>query len=192
MKPAIKILTLLLTNKEERYTIKQIAERVNINYRIAYEKVIQLQHEKLIKITPSGNSKTSQLTYQFNPLLFQAEYERRQNLLKNKNFLVLQKRLSSLPFPFITLLFGSYAKGTTNKHSDIDLLTIGADKKELATTLSLWPEQIHLTSVTYAEFIHMAKSKEFTVVSEAIKNNIILIGIEEYYRLLEKCLIQIE
>jgi len=30
----------------------------------------------------------------------------------------------------------------------------------------------------------MAKSKEFTVVSEAIKNNIIFIGIEEYYRLL--------
>lgn len=192
MKPAIKILTLLLTNKEERYTIKQIAERLNINYRIAHEKVIQLQQEKLIKITSSGNSKISQLTYQFNSLLFQAEYERRQDLLKNKNFLVLQKRLTNLPFPFIALLFGSYAKGTANKHSDIDLLTIGGDKKELATTLSLWPEKIHLTSLTYAEFIHMAKSKEFTVVSEAIKNNIIIIGIEEYYRLLEKCLIQIE
>jgi hypothetical protein len=30
----------------------------------------------------------------------------------------------------------------------------------------------------------MAKSKEFSVVSEVIKKNIILIGIEEYYRLL--------
>jgi hypothetical protein len=30
----------------------------------------------------------------------------------------------------------------------------------------------------------MSKSREFTVVSEALRNNIILIGIEEYYRLL--------
>ena len=46
-------------------------------------------------------------------------------------------------------------------------------------------KKIHLTAVTYKDFIYMAKSKEFTVVSEAIKNNIILVGIEEYYRLLK-------
>jgi len=34
-------------------------------------------------------------------------------------------------------------------------------------------------------FSAMAKSKEFTVISEILKNNIILIGIEEYYRLLK-------
>jgi hypothetical protein len=31
----------------------------------------------------------------------------------------------------------------------------------------------------------MLKTKEFSVVSEAIKNNIILVGIEDYYRLME-------
>ncbi len=31
----------------------------------------------------------------------------------------------------------------------------------------------------------MAKSREFTVVSEAIKHNFILLGTEEYYRLLK-------
>ena len=31
----------------------------------------------------------------------------------------------------------------------------------------------------------MIQSKEFTVGSEAMKNNIILIGIEDYYRLLK-------
>lgn len=31
----------------------------------------------------------------------------------------------------------------------------------------------------------MAKSRELTVVSEAMKKNIILIGIEDYYRVLE-------
>ena len=85
----------------------------------------------------------------------------------------------------IAVLFGSYAKGTANKHSDIDVLTIGGDEKEIKATISMLPDKIHHTAVSYENFIRMAKSKEFTVVSEAIKNNIILIGIEEYYRLLK-------
>jgi len=94
------------------------------------------------------------------------------------------KRLFELQFPFIALLFGSHTKGKANKHSDIDLLTIGGDEKEIRSIISLWPEKIHLTAITYKDFIHMAKSREFTAVSEAVKNNIILVGIEEYYRLL--------
>jgi hypothetical protein len=31
----------------------------------------------------------------------------------------------------------------------------------------------------------MERSKDFSVVSEAIKRNIILVGIEDYYRLME-------
>src|SRR3989338_9125322 len=142
MNSEIKILKLLLENKEEKFTIKKISEKLNINYRIAYEKVINLEKEKMIKITITGNSKVSELTYNFN----------------NK---------------------------ISNKHSDIDILTIGGDQKQIKSTLSLLPDKIHLTSITTEEFIHMAKSKEFTVVSEAIKNNIIILGIEEYYRMLK-------
>ncbi|MBM4241617.1 MAG: nucleotidyltransferase, partial [Euryarchaeota archaeon] len=45
--------------------------------------------------------------------------------------------------------------------------------------------EIHLTFFTYEEFLSMAQSREFSVVLEAIKNNIILVGIEDYYRLME-------
>ncbi len=180
-----KILKFLLDNKEEKYTIKKIAESIKINYRIAYEKVHLLEKNGLIKITKAGNSKIGEFTYKFDTNVFEAEYERRKELFKNKDFLVLHTRLAELQFSFIALLFGSYARGTANKHSDIDILTIGGDEKEIQMIMSLWPEKIHLTSVTYKDFIHMAKSKEFTVVSEAIKYNIILSGIEEYYRVLK-------
>jgi len=183
MNAEIKILKLLLNNKEEKFTIKKIAERAKINYRIAYEKVSQMEKGGLIKVTKIGNTKICELTNKFDKSVFEAEYGRRTDLLNNKDFLVLYKRLSELQFSFVALLFGSHAKRKTNKHSDIDLLTIGGDEKEIRSTISLWPEKIHLTSVTYKDFIHMAKSREFTVVSEAIKNNIILVGIEEYYRL---------
>ena len=185
MNSEIKIIKLLLSNKEERFTIKKIAESLKINYRIAYEKVIQLEKEGFIKVTKAGNSKTSEFTNKFNSKVFEAEYDRKKDLFRNKDFLILHNRLAELNFPFIALLFGSHAKRAANKHSDIDILAIGGDEKEIKATLSLLPDKIHLTTVSYEEFIHMAKSKEFTVVSETIKNNIILIGIEEYYRLLE-------
>ncbi len=185
MTSAIKILKLLLDNKEKRFTIKQISERAKINYRIAYEKVLQLEKDGLLKITKVGNAKACALTYAFDSRLFEAEDVRRKALFKDQNFLVLQRRLAELPFIFIALLFGSRAKGTATKHSDIDLLTVGGDEKEIRRVLSLWPEKVHVTAIAYQDFIHMAQSREFTVVSEALKNNIILVGIEEYYRLLK-------
>ncbi|MGV8172560.1 MAG: nucleotidyltransferase domain-containing protein [Candidatus Woesearchaeota archaeon] len=185
MDSVTKILKLLLDHKEDKFTIKKIAELSKINYRIAYEKVFILQKDGLIKITQAGQSKLCECTYKFSSTLFLAEDERRRVLFKNKDFLVIHNRLSELTFPFIALLFGSHAKGTASKHSDIDLLFIGGDEKKLRSTISLIPDKMHMTYVSYEDFIQMAKSREFTVVSEAIKNNIILIGIEEYYRLMQ-------
>ncbi|WP_100907927.1 nucleotidyltransferase domain-containing protein [Methanobacterium sp. MZ-A1] len=37
---------------------------------------------------------------------------------------MLNQKLYNLNFPFIALIFGSYAKGTASKHSDIDLMII--------------------------------------------------------------------
>lgn len=185
MKSDIKILKLLLDKKEEKFTIKKIAEALNINYRIAYEQAMALEKEGLLKIAKIGNSKICEFAYKFDSKVFEAEYSRKELILRNKDFLVIHNRLAELKFPFIALLFGSHAKGAADKHSDIDILTIGGDEKEIKTTISLLPDKMHLTAVNYEIFIHMAKSKEFTVVSEALKNNIILIGIEEYYRLME-------
>ena len=62
----VKILGLLIGNKQERFTIKKIAETLKINYRIAYERVIVLEKEGLIKITLVGNSKLCEFTNNFN------------------------------------------------------------------------------------------------------------------------------
>jgi len=184
MKSDIEILKLLIDRKEDRFTIKKIAETLKINYRIAYEQAMKLEKEGLLRITKTGNSKICDFTSKFDHKVFEAEYLRRKELFRNKDFLIIHNRLAELKFPFIALLFGSHAKGTAKKHSDIDILTIDGDEKEIKAAISLLPDKIHLTALNYENFIHMAKSKEFTVASEALKNNIILIGIEEYYRLL--------
>ncbi|MBS3125774.1 nucleotidyltransferase domain-containing protein [Candidatus Woesearchaeota archaeon] len=179
----VKILKLFLDTRES-FTIKKIADTLKINYRIAYEQVFVLEKEGLLRITRLGNANLCEFTYHFNNKVYEAEYVRRMELFKNKNFLVLKNRLAELNFTFVALLFGSYAKRTATKHSDIDILAIGGEEKEIKAALALLPDKLHITCVTYESFVKMAKSKEFSVVSEAIKNNITLIGTEEYYRLL--------
>ncbi|NOQ37772.1 HTH domain-containing protein [archaeon] len=185
MASEIKIIRLLLENKEMRFTIKKISEALDINYRIAHEKITKLEKEGLVAIESAGNSKLCRFSGKFNEKVFEAEHLRRKELFRNKDFLIIHNRLADLEYPFIVLLFGSYAKGTADKHSDIDILTVGGDEKEMHAVVSLLPDKIHLTAVNYKDFISMAKSRGFNVVNEVIKNNIILIGIEEYYRLLK-------
>ncbi len=180
----IKILKLLLDNNGAKFTIKKIAEAININYRIAHERVGALGKEGLLRATKIGNAKLCEFTSVFNNKVYEAEYLRQQSLFRNKDLLVLRNRLAELDFVFAALIFGSHAKGSATARSDIDLLTIGGDLKEIEATVSLWPQRIHLTSITAKDFRTMARSKEFNVVTEALKNNVIIIGIEDYYRLL--------
>ena len=183
----IEILKVLIGNREETYSIRKIALLRKINYKSAYNAVKALEKEGIIELKKVGNTVVCSFNDKFNHLVFKAEYLRREDLFKKKDFLLIYDYLAELKIPFIALLFGSHVKGKATKHSDIDLLIISSDEeaRKVDDKLNLLPYKIHLTPLTYEGFIRMAKSKEFTVVSEAIKKNIILVGIEDYYRLLK-------
>jgi len=175
----------ILVDTREKYSIRKLAQMRKINYKSAYNAVMKMEKEVSVTVERLGNTNMCSFSGNFSQSVFAVEDERRKELVKDKNLLIIHKRLSELPFPLIVLLFGSRAKRTSNKHSDIDLLAITDNEKEVEHAVSLVPLNIHLTVVAPKDFILMAKSKEFTVVSEAIKRNVIMIGIEEYYRMLQ-------
>ncbi len=179
----LEILRLLIEHPEENFSIRQIALKRKINYKSAYQALQKLQKEKIVDLDKRGNTIICKFNHTFNDSVFIVEYLRLQDLLQDKNFKVLYNRFKSINQQFILLLFGSYAKKTQNKHSDIDLLFIANNSELAETQVKLLPLPIHLTTITYADFQTMLKSKEFTVVSESIKRNIILFGIEDYYRM---------
>ena len=83
-------------------------------------------------------------------------------------------------------MFGSYIKNKQTKSSDIDIMFISNEngfENKVLNILSLLPIKTHALVFTEKEFIRMKDSKEPNVVKEAIENNIILYGIENYYRL---------
>lgn len=183
------ILQILIENSWERLNIRKLSILRKINYKSAYNAIMALEKQGVIGLQRLGNTTICSFNKKFNPLVFKVEYERRNDLLKDKNFKVINSRLDEIKSPFIALLFGSWVKKTATKNSDIDILFIADEKaeKEIKQAISLIPLKIHPTIINYSGFIEMANSRKFSVVTEAIKNNIILKGIEEYYHLLKKC-----
>ena len=179
------ILKLLIENQGEIFSIRKISQLRKINYKSAYNVMIKLKIEGLVDFQRVGNAINCSFSKNFNSSVFNVEYERRNELIKNSNFRVIYESLNKISFPFIVLLFGSHAKKTATKHSDIDLMIISDNPKKIHEAISLIPLKIQAIPLTPQEFFSMAKSREFSVVSEAIKKNIIIIGIEDYYRLLE-------
>lgn len=180
----LNILKLLIENQDKIFSIRQIGIWRKINYKSAYTSLKDLAKEGIVALKKQGNTTICSVNHSFNNSVFEVEYVRLQDLLKNKNFLVLYNRLAKINSQFILLLFGSYTNGRETKGSDIDLLLISDNPKPIETQINLLPLNIHLTTVTYKDFRSMLNSKEFTVVSEAVKQNILLFGIEDYYRLM--------
>jgi len=183
-----KVIKVLLERQNEELNIAKISKYSRIDYKNTYNIIKDLEKKNLVAVRPFGKTKRVILNKIIHPLIFEAEYERRLDLFKrNKDFLVVYRRLSELNFPFIVLLFGSHAKGKATKHSDIDLLVVCEEKRtaSIQEIFDLLPLKIHPTFVNFEDFMEMLKTKEFNVVSEAVKKNIILIGIEDYYRLIE-------
>lgn len=182
------IIKVLLERQEEELNISKIAKYSGIDYKNTYMMVKDLEKQEILILKSFGKTTRVILNKKVHPLIFEAEFERRKALFeKNKDILIIYKRLFELQFPCIVLLFGSYAKGKATKHSDIDLLIVCEEKREskIQEIFDLFPLKIHPTFTNFEDFTKMLRTKEFNVVLEAIKNNIILIGIEDYYRLIE-------
>jgi len=182
-----EIIIKLIETIEERPTIRQLSQETGIRYTNVHNIVKKLEKEDLISLEKVGNAYKCSINKKVHPLIFDAEFRRKENLIGGNDFKILMVKLNALPFSFITLVFGSHAQGTASRGSDIDLMVIGESnrEKEIERVVSIFPLEIHLIFFTYEEFLSMAQSREFSVVLEAIKSNIILVGIEDYYRLME-------
>ena len=191
MKSDISIIRVLLENRDKELNILSISKLAKKDYKNTYNVIKRLEKKGILKIEQFGKSKKIQLVNQVHPLLFEAEYERRNELLKNKDFRVMLNYFRNMRSKlYILLLFGSYAKKTNIRHSDIDLMFIIPDaseekmEKEIHIIANTIPLKLHVSVFKETDFKAMKNSREITVGSEAMKHNIILHGIEAYYELI--------
>ena len=188
----VEIIKLLIENKEKEVSINQITKNLNKAYKNAHNIVTRLSKMQLVRLEPFGKSYRVLLLNKPHPIIYETEYLRRQELLKNKDIAVMYDSFKGLNSKlYVLLVFGSYAKKTQTKHSDIDLMFIVHDteeekmEKEITSITNTLPLNIHVNIFKESDFIAMKNSKEVTVGSEVIMKNIILHGIESFYEMLQ-------
>jgi predicted nucleotidyltransferase len=154
--------------------------------------VNSLTHKKLIKAKKMGNSLSCQLNLSSDPqLLAISSLTHSQGLLRRVRFSFLideiKEKLNDLIY--ITALFGSHAKGTAKRSSDVNLPFVVQNEKEIEKTrgkiksvLSSTKIKIEFEIVTTEWLLKIFEEKN-TVGREVLEGSIILHGAEQYYTL---------
>ena len=186
------IIKFLIERKNEEWNIRSISKSLEMDYKSVYLIIKRLEKLSMVQIKTFGQSSKIKLNAIIHPLVFVAEFERRKEILRNKNLAVM---LSSFKRAiksrlYILLLFGSYAKKTQTKSSDIDIMFICPDRfedafeKDVNKVVRSMPLPLHPSVFSESQFLEMVNAKEPNVGQEALKNNVILYGIEQYYELM--------
>ncbi len=183
----LEIILLLWRNPDRTFTINEITKEINGTYSYVNRVVLQLIEEKIILKKTVGHAflcslnKASEKT---KALLLLAEINKKEEyFVKHKSLqLLFQDFMKELPKTVVSIvLFGSYAKETFTKESDIDLLVITTAKEDLAPVLrkmqKLHGKQLSPLLFTIEEF---QQRKNETAVREIIKNHIIIQGTEQF------------
>lgn len=186
------LIKFLIENKNEELNILKVSRAMKMDYKNVYSIIKRLENASLVKIETFGQSSRVKLNAKAHPLVFEAEFERRKEILTDKNLVVMLsnfKRTIKSKL-YVLLLFGSYAKKAQTKNSDIDLMFIcpnGSEElleKEVHRIARSMPLPLHPLVFSESQFIAMIHAKESNVGQEALKNNIILYGTEAYYEMI--------
>lgn len=192
-KTQLEILEVFCSNITKSFSIRNISKQLNKNYKVAYQAMQGLIKEDIIK---KDEHQLLKLNYHKNyPLLTYVESSRAEKFLrKHKDIsLFIEDIIKRGDLGFFTLLlFGSYAAGTQNKKSDIDILMIVENITEVEP-LERWMKSLserhgnfHCIVISKESVWEMIRKRgKLNVINETLNKHIIFYGAEDYYRLIE-------
>lgn len=189
MKLELKIVDLLARNIERKFSINEIAKSLKEYYSFVHRIVNKLIKEGIVTKEKAGKSYLCSINLgaEKTVALIQLSEIEKKNELYNSNKelkVILEdfvKSAESTVNPISIVLFGSYAKGTAIKESDVDILLIsksktGIDKltKEL---YAKYGKEINSVVMTPESF---KKQKEKVLIREIVKDHYVLYGTEKF------------
>ena len=177
------ILRVFLSEYCRRIHVRGIARLTGMNRQTASETLKSMENERLLDSEIVGRQKIYFLNFR-NVLtklrIINAENTIRMNICQNRTIAVLIKYLD-IPFPVV--LFGSYAKGTERKDSDIDLLIISNKKHNFERFEKETGKKTHIFYMKPEEFAEGFFRKD-TLIAEIVKNHVCLRDTEAFVDLL--------
>ena len=129
-----KIMEVLLPEPFEVYSVRKISKIVKTDYSLVYKSVKELIKKELIKVKRIGKTLSCQLSLSADPhVLAVSSLIHSQRLLDKSGFgfIIEEIREKLANSIYIMILFGSYAKGTATKKSDVDLLFVVQNEADI-------------------------------------------------------------
>ncbi|MBI2543423.1 MAG: nucleotidyltransferase domain-containing protein [Candidatus Aenigmarchaeota archaeon] len=166
------------------FTGSYIARKKSLNQKSVANTLNKLENEGFLKSTTVGRNKQFFLNLDnieaVKNLIVAAEHLHTVNFLKKYPMIkeiVLKTKQS---FDGIVIIFGSYAKGTQKKDSDLDIFVAGTyNKNEVSGISELYNLQINVKNYPESTFKRAVKNKDI-LLNEIIKNHIMISGVEKF------------
>ena len=184
-----EIMGCYLNDYSRRHYLRELADLLKKSHQSIKPYVEELTKESILirydrkNLVEYGLNLKDRRTYDY---LIISEKERLIKRLEEDTYLrTLFEKLSPYFRDNTFIIFGS-ASERLQKGSDIDLCLIAEDeivKREIKSILKITPINVDLQEFSSQEFLQMLKSKENNVGNEIVKNNVILYGLEQFYKL---------
>ena len=115
-------------------TLKMIIERTRLSYEPVYRTVKQLTYKKLVSVKKFGKISVYKIDFKKEEVklafFFYAKRKLKDFSEKHGTIFRALSKLNEENVDFLAV-FGSYAKGIERKNSDIDVLCVGSNKKDI-------------------------------------------------------------
>jgi len=166
-----------LSDFNAKLTGSFIAKKKNLNQKTVSNYLNKLEKEHILKSKTQGKNKLYALNLDNKEIaanfIIAVEHLRTVNFYK-KNILIkeIAEKLK-LHINGMAIIFGSYAKNTQKKDSDLDILVIGkCDEKEINKLSNIYKIEVNLKIYSKLEWDFLTK--------EVIKNHIIIKNAEQF------------
>lgn len=191
-KNQLRIIELFRKNPLTKLSILQIAKQLKSrSYQRIYEAVKRLEKEQIINIEKIGKSSLVQLNLSRNAILNFSFLDEKESIKKVPNYnKILDLREIS---DYLVMVTGSYAKGTSNNKSDLDLVVIVPDNIDIVklqgvieNLTMLFIPKVHLYVLRKKDFLEMLLEKKENYGKEIFRNHLILKNAQAFYELLKE------
>jgi len=166
------------------FTGSYIAKKMSLNQKSVANILNKLENEGLLKSKTAGKNKEFSLNLG-NPeavknFIVAAEHLRTAEFLKTNPVVKEVLAKAKEAFAGIVVIFGSYAKGAQKKDSDLDVFVAGTyDRSKVSRVSELYNLQVSVKNYPPGAFRSALRNKD-VLLTEVIKNHVIISGAEEF------------
>src|SRR3990167_8075258 len=177
----LQIISLFTNGFDREYYIREVEKLLKISPRTAQLILEDLENKGIIESKVKGKIKSYKLKINELSNRYLTFVELYKSIaFMEKNLLV--KEVIEKISPFINgigIIFGSYAKGTSNKESDLDIFVAGNYEKEEIKRVSI-NLGIEISVKCYPLDIFEKNISRDILLKEILKNHIVFINIEQF------------